>query len=32
VTRDVQSETNEAEIEALVAEAVKEDKEEEEEP
>jgi hypothetical protein len=32
VTRDIQSETNEAEIEALVAEAVKEDKEEEEEP
>jgi hypothetical protein len=30
VTRDVQSETNEAEIEALVAEAVEEDKEEEE--
>jgi hypothetical protein len=30
VTRDVQSETNEAEIEVLVAEAVEEDKEEEE--
>jgi hypothetical protein len=30
VTRDVQSETNEAENEVLVAEAVEEDKEEEE--
>ena len=30
MTRDVQSETNEAEIEVLVAEAVEEDKEEEE--
>ena len=30
MTRDVQSETNEAEIKTLVAEAVEEDKEEEE--